>query len=319
MSLPPREAYSIPTGDGPLTGAIRQPHPDPARRFGNFPVRRLYLRGLIIIGFLLGGAGLLDYCNVDKNLTAEDRHYIRLFLPNVPEGIASSLTYPQQVALIERAQRAVHRRITGWKGIAEGLPREPKQLYLGRHGLCYDRSRVLEKIYTYLGFPNRHVALFAREGQTAGWITVLFHHVPSHAVSEVRTKKGWLMVDSNTLWVSLDATNRPVSLPQFQERNDEVSWSEPIIQPNRQVYSQPFILVYGLYSRHGLFYGPFIPGIPDCQLQDLRYNLAPLLADLLTDLRADYAALTSPGPARASPRLPAPALARAGRPPLLTR
>lgn len=201
-------------------------------------------------------------------------------MPDIPAGIAPSLTYAQQLALIKRAQWAVYARTTGWIGIAQGLPREPKQLYLGRNGLCYDRSRVLEKIFTYLGFPNRHAALFAREAHTASWLTILFHHVPSHAVSEVQTKKGWLMVDSNTLWISLNTANQPVSISQFQEPGWAGRWSSAILQPDRQVYNQPFIVVYGLYSRHGLFYEPFLVGIPDYQFQDLYYNLDPLLADL---------------------------------------
>lgn len=242
------------------------------------------LAGALLVGLFAGCAALLIYGNVDRALTVEDQYYIRLYLPDVPAGIAPSLTYAQQIALIKRAQWAVHVRTTGWHGIAQGQPREPKQLYLGRSGLCYDRSRVLEKIFTYLGFPNRHAALFAREPHIAGWLTVLFHHVSSHAVSEVRTKKGWLMVDSNTLWISLNRENQPVSIPQFQEPSQVGRWAKAFIQPARQVYSRPFIVVYGLYSRHGLFYAPFLVGIPDYQLQDLHYNLSPLLSDLLASL-----------------------------------
>lgn len=221
---------------------------------------------------LLTGITLLSYFNVDRSLTAEDRYYIRLYLPDVAPNVAASLNYDEQVALIERAQRAVFERTTGWQGIAEGQPREPKQLFLNRNGMCYDRSRVLEKVFSYLGFTSRHLSMFTREKGTPALVTILFHHVPSHAVSEVLTKKGWLMVDSNTLWVSLDAKNDPVSVPEIQHRASIIRWHSPIITKDPQVYSGQFIFVYGLYSRHGLFYAPYIPGIPDYNIRNLLYN-----------------------------------------------
>ena len=232
------------------------------------------LRSILFLLLIIGSLALIF--NVDRTLTAEDREYIQLYLPHVPEGVAPSLTYADQIILIERAQRAVFERTTGWVGIPEGQPREPKELYLSRSGMCYDRSRVLEKIFVYLGFPTRHLSLFTREANVAAWITLLFHHVPSHAISEVLTKKGWLMVDSNTLWVSLDAKFNPVSVPELQRRGLFTKWYKPIINKDRQIYNTNFILVYGLYSRHGRFYPPFIPGIPDFRIRGLLYNFDQL-------------------------------------------
>ena len=229
-----------------------------------------------MILILLITGGLIPVFNVDRALTNEDRHYIQLYLPGVREGIAPTLTYADQIILIERAQRAVFNRTTGWVGIPEGQPREPKELYLGRSGMCYDRSWVLEKIFIYLGFPNRHLSLFTREAGVTAWITLLFHHVPSHAISEVLTKRGWLMVDSNTLWVSLDAKFNPVSVPELQKRGLFTKWHSPIINKDKQLYNNNFILVYGLYSRHGRFYPPFIPGIPDFRIRGLLYNFDQL-------------------------------------------
>jgi len=246
--------------------------PAPRAQTARKPDRGIKQPALLLL-VLLAGVTILSYFNVDRALTAEDRYYIRLYLPNVAPNVAASLTYNEQVALIERAQLAVFTRTTGWLGIAEGQPREPKELFLSRSGMCYDRSRVLEKIFTYLGFTSRHLSMFTREEGTPALITILFHHVPSHAVSEVLTKKGWLMVDSNTLWVSLDAKNAPVSVPELQNRASFIKWHSPIITKDPQVYSGQFIFVYGLYSRHGLFYAPYIPGIPDYNIRNLFYNV----------------------------------------------
>jgi hypothetical protein len=224
---------------------------------------------------LLALLSFISYCNVDRTLTDEDRQYIRLYLPGVPEGIAPKLSFEEQIKLIEKAQLAVHERTTGWIAIPEGQPREPKQLYLGRSGMCYDRSRVLEKIFTYLGFSNRHLAMFKREANVHSYETILFHHASSHAISEVLTKKGWLMVDSNSLWISLNDDYQPVSMPQLQHyyrQEQEIHWAKPTNAEFNEFYNSRCIALYGLYSRHGRFYPPYISGIPDYRLRGLLYN-----------------------------------------------
>ena len=235
------------------------------------PYRKWRLFSLLFIAF----AALVSYFNVDRTLTNEDRYYIKLYLPNMPEGIAPSLSYEEQIKLIQRAQEAVHLRTTGWKGISEGQAREPKQLYLGRTGMCYDRSRVLEKIFTYLGFTNRHLAMFERQPYQHAYSTILFQHVPSHAISEVLTKKGWLMVDSNDLWISLDNNRLPVSMPQMQaryRREEKINWDASVLPHDEAFYNSRCIALYGIYSRHGRFYPPYIKGIPDFRLRGLFYN-----------------------------------------------
>lgn len=234
------------------------------------------LLGLLVI------LSLVNYFNVDRSLTEEDRTYIRLFLPGVPEGIAPTLSFEQQIQLIERAQQVVHDHTTGWEGIPEGLPREPKDLYLGRTGKCYDRSRVLEKMFTYLGFTNRHLSMFEREPNVHSYQTILFHHASSHAISEVLTKKGWLMVDSNSLWISLNDDYQPVSMPQLQHyyrRGQQIHWAHPTNAEFNQFYNSRCIALYGLYSRHGRFYPPYVSGIPDYRLRGILYNFEQVELD----------------------------------------
>jgi hypothetical protein len=217
----------------------------------------------------------LNYYNVNKTVTAEDKHYIQLYIPGVAEGSGAKLPYPEQVRLIAQVQRAVGERTHGWQGLPEGQPREPKQLYLEQTGLCYDRSRVLEKIYLYLGFETRHLSLFAREANIHSYTTVLLHHVASHAISEVRTRHGWLMVDSNYKWLSLDTTGEPVSMNQMQKfylEGTPPQWSNSVVEDNVPFYNARCIAIYGLYSRHGRFYPPYTPFIPDFRLRGLLYN-----------------------------------------------
>lgn len=250
---------------------VVQARPAKANRFRQLWKYRKWLGASLVLVLL----AFISYCNVDRTLTDEDRQYIHLYLPGVPEGIAPTLSFEEQIRLIEHAQQAVHQRTTGWDGIPEGQPREPKQLYLGRTGMCYDRSRVLEKIFTYLGFPNRHLAMFEREPNVHAYTTILLHHVSSHAISEVKTKKGWLMVDSNTLWLSLNDDYQPVSMPQLQQRykhGETIHWANPIVTEFDNFYNSRCIALYGLYSRHGRFYPPYISGVPDYRVRGLLYN-----------------------------------------------
>ena len=218
---------------------------------------------------------VLGYYNVGQTLTPDDEYYLRRYLPGVPAGGAHRLSYAQQVGLIYRVQAVLGARTTGWAGLPEGTPREPRQLYTERTGMCYDRARTLEKMCRYLGFQTRHLSLFTREPFVHSYTTVFFHHVPSHAISEVLTRRGWLMVDSNDLWVALDRTGEPVSMHRMQQAfltGRPVSWRSPTPDGDDGFYNSRCIPVYGLYSRHGRFYPPYTSGIPDYHLRSLLYN-----------------------------------------------
>ena len=220
---------------------------------------------------------LAAYYSVDPTLTADDRQYIQLLLPGVAEGSARQAPYRAQIALVQRCQRAVEARAPSFLGIPEGLAREPKQLYLRRQGMCYDRSRVLEKMFSYLGLETRHVSLFQPEPNVNALRTLLFHHVPSHAISEVLTAQGWLMVDSNTAWLSLDRQYKPISVHQMADHyrhGKPLRWLMPV-PPDDVLFYGPSscIYIYGLYSRHGRFYPPYTSYIPDYRGRELLYNL----------------------------------------------
>ena len=231
--------------------------------------------GIALTLFFTLVVAFLNYYNISKLLTAEDKHYIRLYLPDLAEGCATKMTYAAQIQLIRHVQMVVGARTKGWQGLPEGAPREPRQLYTERTGMCYDRSRTLEKIYLYLGFETRHLSLFAREANVHSYTTVLLHHVPSHAISEVHTKHGWLMVDSNDLWIALAPDGEPVSMHKMQQTllaEQPLKWLIPTPDSDDNFYNNRCIPIYGLYSRHGRFYPPYTSGIPDFRLRGLLYN-----------------------------------------------
>jgi hypothetical protein len=98
---------------------------------------------------------------------------------------------------------------------------------------------------------------YAKKGIGSAIKTLLTPGGFSHAISEVLTSRGWLVVDSNAIWFSLDKNDRPIPLEDLWfglENSKPVEWKN---EAPSFLYNEPFIFVYGLYSRHGKFYPPY--------------------------------------------------------------
>jgi hypothetical protein len=139
--------------------------------------------------------------------------------------------------------------------------------------LCYDRSRAIEKILRYSGFETRHIALYAIVPETSAMRALMTRGIPSHAVSEVRTRRGWLVVDSNDAWLSLDRSNLPVTMSTIRAAALGQAHPDWRAAPPNAIYLHPFTFVYGLYSRNGHLYPPY-DFIPDVAYPELIDNLS---------------------------------------------
>ena len=177
-----------------------------------------------IVGFGVGA--VLWSHNVDAQVTPSDVQAIRAI---VGDHQPRDGTQARDLAIIRHVQRAVLDVAPLDTGIPYNQPREPADLLRSGAGLCYDRSRTIEKALRHAGFATRHVFLWRR-----GY--------GSHAVSDVLTVDGWLRVDSNEAWVSVDGP------------------------PPNPIYGG--LAIIGLYSQHGRFYAPFTP-IPDVNWREL--------------------------------------------------
>ena len=232
--------------------------------------RRIGLGGALAVGAV---ATLLAWHGVDDSLSAEDRQAIPKYLADVPHlPPPSRRRYRDEIGFIAGVQRAVFRVAPRAEGLPYDAEREPLDLLQAGHGVCYDRSRVIEEILRYAGFDVRHISLYSTAETGSALASLLTAGTPSHAVSEVRTKEGWLVVDSNDPWISLDAGGRPVSMRIIEaaEGGDRrVQWQSPL--PNA-IYERPFTFVYGLYSRHGRFYPPY-DFVPDVNYRELIQNI----------------------------------------------
>ena len=214
---------------------------------------------------------LLSYNEVDNSLSPIDRQYISKYLVDV-RSLPEKSTYEDEVDFIKSVQNAVLNVAPNNEGIPFGQQREPKELYEAKTGLCFDRSRVIEKVLRYSGFEVRHVFILSLVETGSAIKAIMTVGASSHAVTEVFKKNGWLVVDSNARWVSTDAEGHPTSIEKVQysvEHSVPIQWG---LKPPSPIYEAPFMFVYGMYSRHGYFYPPY-NSIPDVNYGELLQNV----------------------------------------------
>lgn len=176
-------------------------------------------------------------------------------------------TFDEQVEAIQSVQHKVIAASPLEVGIPLSRPREPQDLLAARGGICFDRSRSIEKALALLGFQVRHVSMF-EDTDRGVWsaLTTLAHAGgPSHAATEVLTERGWMLVDPISEWIGLTSDGRVVSadLLRTNPSLEHAAWDSRVAgRPYPWVLQRQFIDVPGLYSRHGGFYWPFLP-FPD--------------------------------------------------------
>ena len=215
---------------------------------------------------------ILAYHEVDNSLTEEDKQYITKYLEETNIlPLLKERTFKDELDFIVQSQNAVLKVAPANEGIPFNTKREPKELYLSKTGLCYDRSRVIEKILRYSGFRTRHISIYSIKQTHSSLKSLLTSRISSHAVTEVLTLRGWLVVDSNSHWVSINGQGNPVSIEQISSDGHTgiISWN---MQPPSKIYEEPFVFVYGLYSRHGRFYPPY-NFLPDVNYKELIQNV----------------------------------------------
>ena len=132
-----------------------------------------------------------------------------------------------------------------------------------------------------MGFNVRYASLYFNSDDRNFFSTMLtkssLRDVDSHALVEVLTSKGWLIVDTRRHWISLTAAQQPISLTTLHDKplnyfewknNKEEGW--PLLDKN-------YYIIYELYSRHGLFYAPYTKYIPDINWRGfIKHNLQQL-------------------------------------------
>lgn len=237
---------------------------------------KVLLYSISVIGLVLMIlVTVLAWSNVSKSVTEEDKVWIPRLLSEAGVNDMGDLSsYEQELAFIRHVQQAVLNITTENRGIPFGHPREAKDLVEAGAGMCYDRSRVMEKVLLFKGFRVRHIYILYTKRGMAFFKSLLSRQNPSHAITEVLTKKGWIVLGSNTPFISIDTERNPVSMSRMlKEGITSIRWHPEVKRHVLETYGNDFVYYYGLYSRHGLFYPPY-NYIPDINWPDFMANLA---------------------------------------------
>lgn len=227
------------------------------------------MRKRVIFGGTVLGAAIVMFWfhQVPLRPTSSDLLAARRLLPGAHPAPRN---FDDQVALILRVQDRVLAASPEERGIPLNRPREISDLIRARHGACYDRSRAIETVLRFYGFRTRHASMYSTaETRSALW-SLATPDTVSHAMTEVETSRGWMVVDSKVRWSGLTADGRPLDLKALHEDRRR-KWSPAVKAPLPEIYGDPFTWVYGLYSRHGRFYPPYDP-IPDVNWEELAQN-----------------------------------------------
>ena len=224
---------------------------------------------------------LLFLHNVSSTITLEDKIYINKILTETGNlnQIKEVSDFDAQIATILAIQNSVFDVAPKTELIPLDAPREPKNLYEARTAYCSDRARTIEKALRLYGFTVRFASIYENTPDK-NFVQTLFtkgiEGAHSHAVVEIRTARGWLVIDTRKRWISLDKKGRPHSLRELQGlavSKKFPKW-EPLLKDGMYfLIEDPFYILYGVYSRHGRFYPPYTPYLPDIDFSQFLYNL----------------------------------------------
>lgn len=251
--------------------------------------KKLFRTSIFIILFLLLTAFLF---NSYPNVTKEDKQYINIFLKewNISSSPADvHQRFESEYAFISRVQDSVVNSISH-SFVSTDKIGSVKKYYELRQGFCYDRAVMLEKFFIYFGFKVRHVFVYFNLDNTLPDRSDFFSKgLRSHAMVEVKTKRGWMVVGTNCNWLGLQQDGKILNIYDLRRKlakgglnllkrhNRGIPFFEGLKNRDR------FKIVYGLYSRHGDFFrsAPLESGlnavgvhcrIPDYNLRMLLYN-----------------------------------------------
>ena len=226
-----------------------------------------------IAAVLVACVAVLAWHNVSTKVSGDDRTAAREILDRAGYDQAwwSSVdltTYDGQVKAAIAVQDAVLKASPNDTDIPFDMPREPADLLRMQMGFCFDRSRAIEKILAMLGLETRHIAVYSTKKTGSALVSLITPQVSSHAVSEVRTNKGWMVIDSNKRWIGLTQDDLPVSMETLRSKvSTRAGWSTRNNARVNRIFTDQFTYVIGLYSRHGRFFPPYTR-VPDVNWRD---------------------------------------------------
>jgi hypothetical protein len=201
--------------------------------------------------------------SVNNTITQEDRQAIISL--EVEKSCANTIgKYGDEVGCFAAIQTAIL-AIGGKHCALSSDVIEPSEFIKRNYGCCFDRARFIEKAARYYGYTTRHVFLIQpKNGISLGNYLPLGQS--THATTEILTSRGWLGIDSMKPFMLIAEDTSPHTFRNAIDNLDNF----PFMQP-KDFYSKEIDVIYGLYSRHGNFYGRNFPG-PEYVFSELLWN-----------------------------------------------
>jgi len=189
--------------------------------------------------------------NVPTRLTKQDLSIFEVNYPNL-RNIKNRISPEEELEIIRKIHNDILVKVPPGMPIPDNQEREPTQVLQSQSGQCFDRARLYEKVFLWMGFASRRVYIkyVNEKSWLPVWLQIFTRSMDTHAVTEVNTSSGWLVVDSNSTWMSINSHGQYIGIYQLSSRINEFD----DIPSN---FKQPFISIVGLYSRHGRQYPPY--------------------------------------------------------------
>lgn len=212
--------------------------------------------------------------NVSREITpADEIVFTNLLKDNNLERLEKDqYSFSTEIVRIMAVQKLIQDLAPlGTPPIPKNHSRQPADLLAAQSGLCYDRAYTLAKLYRYLGWQTRHVALYQNNVDRYNFTELFDRKIKSHASLEVRTQRGWMIVDPDEAWIGLAIDSASLCYFEVQKIEKPITWLQLPSASMSWHLTNPTISVYGLYSRHGRFFPPY-NFIPDVNWRELLYN-----------------------------------------------
>ena len=131
------------------------------------------------------------------------------------------------------------------------------------YGCCYDRATLIEQTLRHYEFDVRRVAIYERQSFP---LKYLVPGIRSHALSEVKSSRGWMLVESLDPLLGIDGDSELYTIGALREGLKEGTLNAESfgVEISGNFFDGDFVWVYGLYSRHGYFFEPHLP-VPEVE------------------------------------------------------
>jgi hypothetical protein len=222
-------------------------------------MRAKLLKGLLYVFIFF--IAILVFNSQSVVNSKEDKQYIQAFsaewkLQQNPDSIHAD--FENEIAFIRQLQESAVRSIQQVE-IPHQYFGNLKFYYTNRKGFCYDRAVMMEKFFLYYGFPFRHLYLFYDpSGNYPSAANFFKRNTPSHALLEVKTKKGWMVIGTNANWIGLSSNNEVIDIKEFKKQAGAnklaLKYNPSIGESFWEGKGNKFRFIYGIYSRHGDFF-----------------------------------------------------------------